>query len=123
MKQWIAFLLLAMFTLGMPVSGYSQDSRAKAENKAKQDVKTTQDAKGKSADKGKTSDEIIDINTATAVELMTLDGIGDARAAAIIKGRPYKAKNQLVSKNILPAAAYDKIKDKMIARQSAAAKK
>ena len=122
MKQWITFLLLAIFTLGMPVSGYSQGSKAKAENKAKQDAKAVQDAKGNTADKGKASDEIIDLNTATAVELMTLDGVGDARAAAIIKGRPYKAKNQLVSRNILPAAVYDKIKDKMIARQSAAKK-
>jgi competence protein ComEA len=118
MKQWITFLALAIFTLGMPVSGYSQDTKAKAENKAKQDTKTAPNVKGKTADKGKAPDEIIDINTAAAAQLMTLDDIGDARAAAIIKGRPYKAKNQLVSRNILPEAAYDKIKEKLIARQA-----
>ena len=61
--------------------------------------------------------ELIDINRATAEELMTLNGIGEARAKAIIKGRPYKGKDDLVAKKILPQAVYDKIKDKIIARQ------
>jgi competence protein ComEA len=63
------------------------------------------------------ADDKIDINRAKADQLMTLDGIGDARAKAIIKGRPYKGKDELVDKNILPQAVYDKIKDKIIAKQ------
>lgn len=59
----------------------------------------------------------IDINHAKANELMMLDGIGDARAKAIIKGRPYKGKDDLVAKNILPQGVYDKIQDKIIAKQ------
>jgi DNA uptake protein ComE-like DNA-binding protein len=46
-----------------------------------------------------------------------LDGIGEARAKAIIKGRPYKAKDELVEKNIIPQGVYDKIKDGIIAKQ------
>ena len=44
----------------------------------------------------------IDINRAKADELMTLKGIGEARAAAIIKGRPYARKDELVQKKIIP---------------------
>ena len=61
--------------------------------------------------------EPMDINTATKAQLMTLDGIGEARSDAIIKGRPYTAKNQLVDKSIVPAAVYDKIKDQIVAKQ------
>jgi len=59
----------------------------------------------------------IDINRAKADQLMKLEGIGDVRAKAIIKGRPYKAKDELVEKNIIPQAVYDKIKDQIIAKQ------
>ena len=59
----------------------------------------------------------IDINSATPQQLMTLEGIGDARAKAIIKGRPYKGKDDLVAKKIIPQGVYDKIKDKIIAKQ------
>jgi DNA uptake protein ComE-like DNA-binding protein len=61
--------------------------------------------------------DLIDINSATAEVLKTLPGIGDAYAAAIIKGRPYARKNQLAQKNIVPQATYDKISDKIIAKQ------
>ena len=61
--------------------------------------------------------EPIDINRAKAEELMTLKGIGDARAAAIIKGRPYARKDELVQKKIIPESVYNDIKDKIIAKQ------
>jgi DNA uptake protein ComE-like DNA-binding protein len=67
--------------------------------------------------------DLLDINKATKAELTALPGIGDAYSQKIIDGRPYARKDQLVSKNIIPQATYDKIKDQIIASQPPAKKK
>ena len=61
----------------------------------------------------------MDINTASADQLKTIPGIGDAYAKRIVDGRAYTAKNQLATKGILPQGVYDKVKDQIVAKHAA----
>jgi DNA uptake protein ComE-like DNA-binding protein len=58
---------------------------------------------------------MVDINTATAGDLKGLPGVSDAGAAKILQGRPYKDPSDLVSKKVMSAAEFAKIKDRVVA--------
>ena len=110
MKRFVT-ALLASLLLASPLLALDA-------TQAKKDTATATaiPAKAAPADTKKAPD-MMDINSATAKQLATLDGIGEARSAAIVKGRPYNGKDDLVNKKILTQDVYDKIKDKIIAKQ------
>lgn len=100
MRKLLALSITLLLTIGLTLSAVASETKAAA---------TAKPAAAKA--------ELLDINSATEVQLKALPGIGDAYAKKIIAGRPYAKKDQLKSKNIIPTATYDKIQDQIIASQ------
>ena len=99
------------FTLGCLLALYA--GMFSASSKTNAAPSQTKSAQTKSAPKA----ALLDLNSATEDQLKELPGIGDAYAKKIIDGRPYAKKTDLVRKKIIPQATYNKIADKVIAKQ------
>jgi competence protein ComEA len=63
--------------------------------------------------------DLLDINTATPQQLNALPGFGPAYTRRVIEGRPYTAKNQLVTRGVLPKSAYELVSSRIIAHRVA----
>jgi DNA uptake protein ComE-like DNA-binding protein len=110
-KLWQSMLLAT--TLGILAQGATY---------AKEDAKKASASTASSASVSAKT-ELMDLNSATKKELATLPKIGDVRSDSIIKGRPYKGKDELLSKKILTEDVYNGIKDLVIAKQKSTEKK
>jgi len=60
--------------------------------------------------------ELLDLNFATKEQLLKLPGIGAQDAQKIIDGRPYKTETELVNRNIISQATYDKIASMIVVK-------
>ena len=94
------FLVACVCSFLLTVPAIAQSNKPKAPAKAA-DSKTVAPKTG----------DLLDINSATLDQLKALPGIGEAYSSKIVAGRPYARKDQLTSRNIVPQATYDKIKE------------
>ena len=99
---------LAVFALGVLLVSPALADNPKAVPKAKPAATAT----------ASKSTELLDLNTATEAQLAELPGIGEAYAKKIIAGRPYKAKDELVNRKIVPESTYKQFSAKVIAKHS-----
>src|SRR4030095_13671398 len=97
----MAFIAACVMLLG--TSGFAQTKGKAAAKPAASKAETSANA------------TLVDLNSASKDDLMKLAGIGDPSGQKIIATRPYKAKNELVTKKIVPRPTYAKIKDLVIA--------
>ena len=63
--------------------------------------------------------DLLDINTASPAQLNALPGFGPAYTRRVIAGRPYSAKNQLVTRGVLPKSAYVQVSSRIFAHRPA----
>lgn len=115
MTRLIAMLVALLFALGA-VSAPVADA-AGTSTKAPAAKGDSPETKGGA---GKPMKKQLDINSASEDDLKQLPGIGEALSKKIVEHRPYKRKDELVSKKVLPRATYEKIKDQIIAKQDTA---
>ena len=101
-------------SLAAAPDAYAQAKKSTQAAPAKADTRAEPKADAKKA--------LLDINAASADELKSLPGIGEAYSKKIIDNRPYQRKDQLVSKKIIPEATYQGIKDQIIAKQASSKK-
>jgi DNA uptake protein ComE-like DNA-binding protein len=126
MRRTATITALALLGLLASTGLAAQATAAAAKPAASQQPATKATAKpttttmaARPAAPAKPAHELVNLNTATREQLVALPGIGETYADAIIKARPFASKSELVSRKVLPEAAYKKVRSMVIAKHSA----
>jgi len=126
MKKLVSLLFALVLSAALSFA-QSTPSSSNAGQSANSDTTTTttttkkttvHHSKSAAASSSTNAGEKLDINTATKEQLEALPGIGPKYSQKIIDGRPYRAKSDLVSKNIIPRSVYEKIRGDVVAHRA-----
>ena len=61
----------------------------------------------------------VDLNRASVQDLMQVPGMTRTWAGRVVRFRPYRAKNNLFDRGVLPPAVYDRVKELIVAHREA----
>ena len=114
---FLTALALSLSSMAFAQGGAPSDTTAKKETPAQEAKEEKAEAKMHHAAHKMAKTPAVDINSASKEDLMKLPGVTEDLADKIIGGRPYTSRMQLVSKKILTAAEYRKIKAKVTAKK------
>jgi competence protein ComEA len=108
--------LCLMVTAGCTSSQQNPDEIREKTAQATATLRTDAKAVAEGVREGLSRAKPLDLNHATKAQLRDLPGITDARADRVIAKRPYGSSQELVSKHILTSQEYDRIKDRVTAK-------
>jgi len=115
MKKLVSLTMVAVLGLSLSLMGLAQTP---APSKSGSSAKTSDTDKAATRSTAHKKSPMVDLNSASKEDLMTLPGVDDSTAQKIIDNRPYKMKSDLKKKNVVTADEYSKISGKVIAKQS-----
>jgi competence protein ComEA len=117
MKSLYAAVLPVL--LGIATIGYAQQNQQTAPPPTNQSSYPAETQKMSPAEKENTPTahgQLVDLNTASKKDIAALPGIGPDYAQTIIDARPFKSKQDLLSKKVIPQATYNKIQNLVTAQ-------
>jgi DNA uptake protein ComE-like DNA-binding protein len=103
-KQFAAIAVLTVCFTGAPNAAFARAQSAASRTAPK--TKSIPPAEAR-----------IDINHASADELLKVPGMTPSWAGRIVRFRPYRTKQDLLDRGVLPSDVYDRIKDYVIAHR------
>ena len=109
----VVFLLAAL--AGCSQQQSTQELKEKTAQ-ATAEIKHDGEAVAAGIREGWSRDKPLDLNTATKEQLLSLPGVTGSEANRVIAGRPYAKPDDVVTRRIMPKAEYDKIADRITAR-------
>lgn len=115
MKMPFVLLLPALLFPVLSLSQQNQQTPPPLGDQSTYPAETHKMTPAEKKDTPSANGQSVDLNTASKKDLAALPDVGPDRAQTIIDARPFRSKEDLLRKKILPQAAYDKIQNMVTA--------
>ena len=112
-STWVALAMAFTLAAGVPAiphTAFAQSAGTSTQGNRPVAPPTATPSTSAALSRTVPSTGLVNINTATEKQLDTIPQIGPKRAAAIIKNRPYRSIDDLVTKKALSKGIFEKVK-------------